>query len=298
MRLDEPLLELGITGSAYAAPVDGGLGIGFSEHELVSPASVMKIQIALTIENLTAQGLLDGTAKRIVPSGPRTPGPTGMSLMRDEITISVRDLVVAMLTISDNVATDELIELAGLDEINRTTRGLGMERTEVTSNLREMLRNIALEVGFEDFDSFGAHNPDIDGAPSTREIAERIEASAALDPTRGSRTTAFETVTLLQEIWTDRAGDRNACHSVREIMEKQLTRSRIASGFSADTKVAAKSGALMGVVRNEAGVVALPDGSAFAVAIFTRREIENTTKPGIIDGVIGRVARSLIDVIQ
>jgi beta-lactamase class A len=54
----------------------------------------------------------------------------------------------------------------------------------------------------------------------------------------------------------------------------------------------------MGVVRNEAGVVALPDGSAFAVAIFTRREIENTTKPGIIDGVIGRVARSLIDVIQ
>jgi beta-lactamase class A len=173
-----------------------------------------------------------------------------------------------------------------------------MERTEVTSNLREMLRNMALEVGFEDFDSFVAHNPDFDGAPSTREIAERIEASAALDPTRGSRTTAFETVTLLQEIWTDRAGDRNACHSVREIMERQLTRSRIASGFSADTKVAAKSGALMGVVRNEAGVVALPDGSAFAVAIFTRREKENTTKPGIIDGVIGRVARSLIDAIQ
>jgi len=142
MSLNEPLLELGLDGSAYAAPVDGGPGIGFGEHKLLSPASVMKIQIALTIENLTAQGLLDGAERRFVPSGPRTPGPTGMSLMSDEIAISVRDLVVAMLTISDNVATDELIALAGLDEINRTTRGLGLERTEVTSNLRDMLNDI------------------------------------------------------------------------------------------------------------------------------------------------------------
>ncbi len=298
MSLNEPLLELGLDGSAYAAPVDGGPGIGFGEHKLLSPASVMKIQIALTIENLTAQGLLDGAERRFVPSGPRTPGPTGMSLMSDEIAISVRDLVVAMLTISDNVATDELIALAGLDEINRTTRGLGLERTEVTSNLRDMLNDMAVEFGFEDFESFAAHNPDIDGAPSAKEIAERIEASAALDPTRGSRTTAFETVTLLQAIWTDRAGDPISCRKVRETMERQLTRNRIASGFSASTKVAAKSGALMGVVRNEAGVVVLPDGSAFAVAIFTRRGNGNTTEQGIIDGAIGRVARSLIDAIQ
>jgi len=81
-------------------------------------------------------------------------------------------------------------------------------------------------------------------------------------------------------------------------MERQLTRNRIASGFSASTKVAAKSGALMGVVRNEAGVVVLPDGSAFAVAIFTRRGNGYTTEQGIIDGAIGRVARSLIDAIQ
>jgi len=192
----------------------------------------------------------------------------------------------------------QLIALAGLDEINRTTRGLGLERTEVTSNLRDMLNDMAVEVGFEDFESFAAHNPDIDGAPSAKEIAERIEASAALDPTRGSRTTAFETVTLLQAIWTDRAGDPISCRKVRETMERQLTRNRIASGFSASTKVAAKSGALMGVVRNEAGVVVLPDGSAFAVAIFTRRGNGNTTEQGIIDGAIGRVARSLIDAIQ
>lgn len=40
----------------------------------------------------------------------RTPGPIGISLMRDEVSTSVRDLVVAMLTVSDNVATDERLE--------------------------------------------------------------------------------------------------------------------------------------------------------------------------------------------
>jgi beta-lactamase class A len=37
----------------------------------------------------------------------RTPGPVGISLMRDDVAMSVRDFVVAMLTISDNVAIDE-----------------------------------------------------------------------------------------------------------------------------------------------------------------------------------------------
>jgi beta-lactamase class A len=298
VNLDEPLREFGLTGSAYAASVHSALGIGFEEHELASPASVMKIQIALTIENLIAQGLLDAAEKIIVPNGPRTPGPTGMSLMHDEVVISVRDLVVAMLTISDNVATDELIRLAGLDEINRTTRALGMERTEITSDLREMLSTIALDVGFDSFASFVAHDPDVDSASSAEEIAMRIETSSALDPKRGTPTTAFETVAMLQAIWTNRAGEPDACRSVREIMEHQLTRNRIASGFSAATKVAAKSGALMGVLRNEAGVVVLPDGSAFAVAIFTRREKGNATNPSVIDGLIGRVARSLIDELQ
>lgn len=298
MKFNEPLKEIGLTGSAYAAPVDSVLGIGFAEHELVTPASVMKIQVALTIENLIARGLLDGTEKRVVPRGPRTPGPTGMSLMRDDVVMSVRDLVVAMLTISDNVATDELISIAGLDEINRTTRRLGMEHTEITSDLGEMLGRIAVDVGFDDFASFAAHDPDIDGAPTMAEIATRIEASSALDPIRGSRTTAFETVTLLQAIWTNRAGESDACRNVRETMTNQLTRNRIASGFSAATKVAAKSGGLSGLVWNEAGVVVLPDGSTFAVAVFTRREKGVTTNPRVIDGLIGRVARLLIDELQ
>jgi hypothetical protein len=46
--------------------------------------------------------------------------------------------------------------------------------------------------------------------------------------------------------------------------------------------VAAKSGGLLGIVRNEAGVVTFPDGAA-------------STDPALIDAGIGRIARALID---
>ena len=81
-------------------------------------------------------------------------------------------------------------------------------------------------------------------------------------------------VQLLAAIWDDRAGPPEACARVRHLMAQQLTRHRLASGFAAGVKVAAKSGGLAGMVRNEVGVITYPDGSRYAAAVFTR------TRPG------------------
>jgi beta-lactamase class A len=119
------LEDLGLSGAGYAEPVAGGEGVGFNVDDLVSPASVMKIQVALAVERAIAPGSVTGGEARVLSPERRTPGPTRVLLMRDEVTMSIRDVVVAMLTISDNVATDELINLVGLDEVNRVTRDLG-----------------------------------------------------------------------------------------------------------------------------------------------------------------------------
>lgn len=83
----------------------------------------MKIQVAVAVERAISAAMLDGAEARVLTPERRTPGPTGISLMRDEVIMSVRDLAVAMLTISDNVATDELINLAGLEAINQLKGG-------------------------------------------------------------------------------------------------------------------------------------------------------------------------------
>jgi len=69
---------------------------------------------------------------------------------------------------------------------------------------------------------------------------------------------------------------------VRALMARQVTRHRIASGFRPPVKVAAKSGSLLGVVRNEIGVISYPDGRQYAAAVFTR------SQPGSDDAAISR----------
>ena len=286
--------ELDVRGMAYAAPVGGGAGIGSAEHDLATPASVMKIQVALAVESAIADGSIDGTEIRTLRADQRTPGPVGLSLLRDDVRLTVRDLVPLMLTISDNVATDELIKVIGLERVNRMTEQLGMRQTSVTADLQTMLDNMAAEAGFADYRTMIRHEPDRDGPPTDHEVRVRLAATAAMDPARGTRTTAFETVSLLQAIWRDEAGPETACAAVRKHMGQQLTRHRIASGFGPDVSVAAKSGGLMGVVRNEAGVVNFPDGVAYAVAVFTRRDPRSSVDLAAIDPGIGAVARVLV----
>lgn len=95
------LRELELVGAGFAAPLAGGDGVGFHADDLVTPASVMKIQVALCVKNAIATGAVDGRMRRSLSPAGRTPGPVGLSLMTDEVAMSVRDLVVAMLTISD-----------------------------------------------------------------------------------------------------------------------------------------------------------------------------------------------------
>jgi beta-lactamase class A len=283
--------ELGVGGSAHAAVIDGS-GVGIRSDDPVTPASVGKAQVALAVEHAMATGELDGQQLRSLSPQQRTAGPVGISLLRDQVRMSVRDLVTMMLTISDNVATDELIGLIGLARINQLTAELGLASTRITSDLRTMLDAMAREVGFTDYPALAAHDPAARPL-SWEQIRRRLHDSAALDPARGWSTTARDTVRLLQAIWTDTAAAAPACASVRHAMAQQLTRHRIAAGFGPDVHVAAKSGGLMGLVRNEAGVLTFPDQQRYAVAVFTRSTPDTTTDPAHIDTGIGRIARAL-----
>ncbi|MGO9887293.1 MAG: hypothetical protein ACLP0L_05195 [Solirubrobacteraceae bacterium] len=61
MDVLDVLGELGLTGTAYAAPVSGGEGAGVRADDLVTPASVIKVQIALAVESAIAEGSVDGS---------------------------------------------------------------------------------------------------------------------------------------------------------------------------------------------------------------------------------------------
>src|SRR5512135_1791889 len=98
--------QAGCAGTLCVQPVDGSAEVALRAGEVMTPASVVKVQIALEAETWFAEGRLDPREPVTIGAANRTFGPVGMSLFDDDAVISLRDLVVLMLTISDNAATD------------------------------------------------------------------------------------------------------------------------------------------------------------------------------------------------
>ena len=273
--------QAGCAGTFYVQPLEGGAGIGLAADEPVIPASVVKVQIALEVETWFAEGRLDPAEPVALGASGRTFGPTGISLFDDDTVVSWRDLVVLMLTISDNYATDTLLRRVGIGAVNATAARLGLTRTVVESDVQTMLDSIGQDLGCTSWDDLLAWQADA-SAQELAQADQRLLAARALDPARGTRTSARDMACLLRLIWTGQAGPGAACERVKTLMARQLTRHRIASGFRLPVKVAAKSGSLLGIVRNEIGVISYPDSRQYAAAVFTRAQ------PGSDDTAISR----------
>lgn len=271
--LAEVFAGAGCRGS-LCVQADGSAGevageVALHADEPVVSASVFKVLVALAAETAFVAGRLDPLRRVRLPAASRTPGPTGFSLFRDDVDVSARDLVPAMLTISDNVATDALLDLVGVETCNALAVDLGLAGTVVVEPLAAMIASIARVAGFDDWDGFTAWQAS-DPPPAERDLVDRrVRACSALTPISATRTTARDMCVLLRAIWLDRAGPPAACRQVRSTMARQLTRNRLAAAFPPPAQVAAKSGGLLGIVRNEVGVVSEPDGRRLYLAVFT-----------------------------
>ncbi|MGM9331012.1 serine hydrolase [Streptomyces murinus] len=269
----------GCTGTLLVQPLDGEGEFGLDPDQLVVPASVVKVLVALAAETWFAEGRLDPRERVVLGAAERTPGTVGVSLFEDEVALSLRDMVVLMLTVSDNPCTDALMNRLGVDTLNATAARLGLRNTVVRSDLRTLLDSIGQDLGHAGW----ADLVDWSARASAAESAgadEKLPRVRALTPGAGTGTTARDMVRLLRLLWSGQAGPAAACARVRAVMGRQLTRHRIASGFRTPVRVAAKSGGLAGIVRNEVGVVSYPDGRQYAAAVFTR------SRPGADDAAI------------
>jgi beta-lactamase class A len=294
-QIADVFARAGCQGRLHAAALDGSAEIGVGADDPVTPASTIKVLVAIEAASRFADGRLDGA--RPVRLGPdrRTVGPVGLSLFADESTMSARDLLVLMLTISDNVATDCLIDLVGVEALNETASRLGMKATHLPSDLRTMLDEVAVAAGFSSYAEVDAL--EVSDPGTIADIEQRLRQAPALAPHTGMRTTARDMTTLLRSIWRDDAGPPEACQRVRFVMLRQVSRARIASGFEPSVRVAAKSGALLGLVRNEVGVVTFPSQQPYAVSVFTRTPAADAD-PRHLDAAIGTAAAIAVDALR
>lgn len=194
-----------------------------------------------------------------------------------------RDVVQMMMTLSDNAAADSILADLGLDRLSGTLAALGLHATTVRGGTADSQRLVIDDTGGTDLDTAVRLLADVDLALESR----------AHDAAYTSATTARDMTRLLTAIWTDAAASPESCRWIRSVMQRQIWRHRLASGFPHDDVVVAGKTGTLGSLRHEVGVVTFPDEVPVAVAVLTHAARPELALPRA-DAAIGTAARTAV----
>ncbi|MFH8574076.1 serine hydrolase [Streptomyces sp. NPDC017993] len=278
--------EVQAEGFLHARDLDTAAEVSYRANERVVLASLFKIPILLEYARQAATGCLDRQARHTV-TAPYRQGGSGSDGCRYDIELSTRDLAYLMMSISDNAATDRLLDIVGLSNVRAMLDGLGCPGFGV-SGCRELDVPVRRELDMPpgaDFDACVAQADE-----------EAIRRLSVRDPAQVPSSTPREVTGLLAAIWHDQAGPAQACAEVRAVMGRQVWQHRLTSGFEDGVRIAGKTGTEFGI-RNEAGVIEYPNGKRYAVAVFLRTHSMTERQPRA-DAAIGRAARMAIDALR
>ena len=138
----------GVAGYLFV-DLTSGERIADLERETFPTASTIKIAIVYELFKQAAEGRikLDET---MVLDRKKAVGGTGVLVEMGTPTLSIRDYAVLMVTLSDNTATNVLIDRLGMDAIAKRMQGLGLGATKLR---RHMMDTAAAKRGDENVSS-------------------------------------------------------------------------------------------------------------------------------------------------
>ena len=222
-------------------------------------ASVFKIPVLVEVFRQAEAGGLNLDDTVTISRKAKLPGSGVLKEMSDGLAVTARDLAMLMTVVSDNTATDLLLDLVGKDAVNATLRRLGLERTRVDLTCREILYNLL------DPESVRAAEADVS---TFRSWKVNLQSKSLTDLTHNDLSTAREMSRLLEMIHDGRAAGPQSCAVMITLLKRQQVNDRIPLFLPRSTEVAHKTGELPGI-RNDAGIVYGPSGP-YLFACFTR----------------------------
>jgi beta-lactamase class A len=130
-------LAAGFSGTlgVWARSLDTGETIEWNAVESYPAASTIKLPILYEVFRQAGEGrFLLGDA-RVLGAADVVPGSGILKDLTPGLALTVRDLATLMIVISDNTATNMLIDLVGLEAVNASAAGLGLQGTRLAFKL-------------------------------------------------------------------------------------------------------------------------------------------------------------------
>lgn len=109
--------------------------ISFNGGTIFPTASVIKVPILVEVFRQVEEGNLSLDSQLLLKEEEKVGGSGMLKELHAGLRLSLLDLIKLMIVISDNTATNMLIELVGRDSVNETMRHLGLSQTFLEGKL-------------------------------------------------------------------------------------------------------------------------------------------------------------------
>ncbi|MCM3092865.1 MULTISPECIES: serine hydrolase [unclassified Cytobacillus] len=227
---------------------------GFIEKDadaVFSSASLIKVPILLAGLLQAEKGLLQLEDEVEVTASARVGGSGVLQAMARDLKIKVTDLLTLMIIVSDNTATNLIIELLGMEKTNQLIKSLGFNNTSLN---RKMMDFAALKKG-------------TDNTTTARDMAYGIKALAEQK--------------LLSGKYTEKA---------LYILENQQFKNKLANTIETEKiKVASKTGELPGI-EHDCAIFTHKGKTVYAAVLVDRLENQSAGKK-VLSAIGNRISQ-------
>jgi beta-lactamase class A len=255
----------------YAAvDLDTGRTVSMNADERFPMGSVFKFPLALKVLQLVDQKKLDLDKSYTIQPSEFSPG---YSPIRDEahgkpVTMTLRELLIYDLGVSDNTAADYLMQLIGGPRVvTKHLRELGVRGISVNRSEKQMTADLHKKGGVDKY---------------------------AVDPRDTAMPSAM--VELLRLFYEKRDGLSPASHelAMKAMLETKTGANRIVSVLPAGATFAHKTGTMPGTV-NDVGLITSPDGKHhIAIAVLVKKSDEPTEA---VEKAIADIGRQILNIL-
>ncbi|MDH5803687.1 MAG: class A beta-lactamase [Gemmatimonadota bacterium] len=277
-----------------AIHLETGRSVYLNGDEPFPMASTYKVPIAVQLFSRIEAGEISlDTMIEIQPHDLHPGSGTLTSLFDDPgVILSLRNLVELMLLISDNSATDLVLDAAGgADAVTSKMRSLGLDGINVA---RPTIGLIGDWLGVYDLGPRDEWTREGFGARAEAVSEEDREAAAlAFDSDLQDTATPRHMAELLKGIWNRELMSEENSALLVDIMTRSTTgRNRIRGFLPRGTDVAHKTGTI-GRTTNDVGIITLPGEAGHVVTVVFIKE--STIASSSRETVIAHISRAIYD---
>lgn len=257
--------------SLYAKNLDTGVAVGIREIDPVRTASTIKLPILLAVFDSVARGQAKWTDPLTLTAAEKVAGSGVLATeISDGVALPLRDIVHLMMVLSDNTATNLVLERFPADAVNAYLDSIGIKTTRSLRKIRGDGNQLKSPSGWS----------------AAGKLPENEKYGLGVSTPR-------EMVTILEKLERGEIVNAEASREIIAIMKRCRDDSGIRRRFG-DVPVANKTGAL-DALRSDVGIVYSKGGRiAMAITVEGLRKIDyGPDNAGCL--MIAELAKMLVD---